>query len=311
MIDWAFVLTPLLVLPIVLLFRFIGCGELHGASDDTSGPPKTEYRDHILANTDVIAYWRLIDPEKSSTAVEEKGRWNGGYNATALPDEPPTASDGGSHVATGQILTGLPSLVTLEPTVPGRDFDGGWVVVSDNFLKTSPNARLYTDEFTIEAWVKPTPAVVADYEYTLVHAIGSFLQPTAVVPTSNGFTLFVNREARWQAVLAPHPGVVFSSPPYVPLVKSHVALTVQKTPAGQTQAQLFVNGAPSEAVTISDYAPPHGAFLLIGAANKNSDPSADPPVPRQPFLGQIQEVVLYKKALDAKDIFRHFKNFPT
>ena len=38
MIDWAVVLTPLLVLPIVLLFRFIGCGELHGAPEETIPP---------------------------------------------------------------------------------------------------------------------------------------------------------------------------------------------------------------------------------------------------------------------------------
>ena len=49
MIDWAVVLTPLLVLPIVLLFRFIGCGELHGAPEETI-PPTNQYRDHILAN---------------------------------------------------------------------------------------------------------------------------------------------------------------------------------------------------------------------------------------------------------------------
>ena len=310
MIDWAVVLTPLLVLPIVLLFRFIGCGELHGAPEETI-PPTNQYRDHILANPDVIAYWRLIEPEKSNSASDEKGAWNGDYRVASLADEPPTATTGGSHVATGQILTGLPSLITLEPAVPGRDFDGGFVVISDKFTSTPANAHLYTEEFTIEAWVKPTPTFVPDYEYTLFQAIGTYRRPNETDQTAHGFSLFANRQGSWQAVLAPHPDVLFPSPPYVPLVKSHVAFTVQKTAAGQVQAQLFVNGAPSEAVTISFYSPPHGAFLLIGAANKNSDPSINPPVPRQPFLGQIQEVVLYKKALEAKDIFRHFKNFPS
>ncbi len=308
MIDWTFVLTPLLVLPIVLLFRFVGCGVLHGVSDDTSAPTDA-YRAHILADADVIAYWRLIDAEGINSAKDEQDGWSGDYRATPLADEPPTPSAAGSKGATGQILTAQPSLLDTEPGLSGRNFDGGWVVVSDRFLSTPPNARLYTEEFTIEAWVSPKPSIVPGYEYTLFDAIGFYRKPLDTDQTSNGFSLFVDRQGRWQAVLSPHPDVLFSSPPLVPIIRSHVALSVQKTPAGQFQAQLFVNGAPSEDVSISFYSPPDGAFLLIGAANKNSDPSVDPPVPHQPFLGQIQEVVLYKKALDGADIYKHFKNF--
>ena len=49
--DWAFLLVPFLVLPIVLLFRFVGCGSF-GAADApevSPGPVHPRYRDYIMA----------------------------------------------------------------------------------------------------------------------------------------------------------------------------------------------------------------------------------------------------------------------
>lgn len=55
MTVWAFVLTPLLVLPIVLLLRFIGCRSF----DPEPAPPETpkapRYRDLIMGEDDIIA----------------------------------------------------------------------------------------------------------------------------------------------------------------------------------------------------------------------------------------------------------------
>ena len=51
MTEWIIVLTPLLVLPIVLLFRFVGCGSPELSNEPVTqqvpaGPPR--YRDYIL-----------------------------------------------------------------------------------------------------------------------------------------------------------------------------------------------------------------------------------------------------------------------
>ena len=104
MTEWILFLPPLLVLPIVLLFRFVGCGEqLALAQPDPAPtpqptptpaptptpPPDTEkrgppprYRDYILGldltgdvidksivpnGADVVAYWRLIDDPKPAS----------------------------------------------------------------------------------------------------------------------------------------------------------------------------------------------------------------------------------------------------
>src|SRR4051812_29955949 len=87
MVDLTLVAVPLLVLPVVLLFRFVGCAQianLGGPAPDVL-PPPPKYRDYILSDpaatapgtvrahpevrpnkNDVIAYWRLVDPEKIS-----------------------------------------------------------------------------------------------------------------------------------------------------------------------------------------------------------------------------------------------------
>src|SRR5687767_2650457 len=112
MTEWAWVLTPLLVLPIVLLFRFVGCALIAGleepeqaAPGPTPAPPTPtpptdtkppNYRKYILGEqpnpglvnafpavvpngADVIAYWRLIDAPTNAKADDEKNFQDGDY----------------------------------------------------------------------------------------------------------------------------------------------------------------------------------------------------------------------------------------
>src|SRR5450631_3969026 len=97
MIDWAFVLTPLLVLPIALMFRFVGCTSFSAADAPTPVDKPPRYRDYIMAvpgnpgtvknpgvkpnAADVIGYWRLVDAA-STVAKDEKGFQDGAYVAT-------------------------------------------------------------------------------------------------------------------------------------------------------------------------------------------------------------------------------------
>jgi hypothetical protein len=78
------------------------------------------------------------------------------------------------------------------------------------------------------------------------------------------------------------------------------------TETSKKKVTIFANGkifGPSLAEY--DYSPPDGVPLFIGVKNIESDP-ANPPVPRNPVLSSIQEVVLYEKVLSVADIKKHY-----
>jgi hypothetical protein len=143
MIDWAFVLTPILVLPIVLLVRFVGCSSFSaGDSPPPDKPPR--YRDYIMTVSNnpgpvphpdtkpnaanVVGYWRLVDSPGSTVAKDEKGFQDGTYVATpaGLPAVPPTSTDAGSEAAPGTIVTGQTGLIGSDPALC-RLYIGGHV----------------------------------------------------------------------------------------------------------------------------------------------------------------------------------------
>jgi hypothetical protein len=186
MTDWVFVLVPLLVLPIILLFRFVGCGlNLKGELSEIPLPKKTlppevapfepvptlapSYRDTIVAEPATIAYWRLVDDPSDipaggalPEAKDEKNFASGKYITVpgGLPLVEPGA-EAGSEPADGDFDPYQASLIANEPaSTKCRNFNGGYV-----FVEFKPG--LYTDEFTIETWVKPQWIQKTDYEHTL------------------------------------------------------------------------------------------------------------------------------------------------
>lgn len=342
MTDWAFVLTPLLVLPIVLLFRFVGCGlDVRGELEPTppsaapppSGPslpppsnttptppvdppPKyPKYKQYILGvqpnpgqvknssvvpnGGDVIAYWRLIDAA-STVADDEKDFRDGDYlQGYALPPVNPTAGAAGSKARNpAQFILGQNSLIVTEGSVMCRVFDGGHVLVP--FVP-----GLYTDQFTIEAWIK-ADAFDVDYEYSLFDARGRYALPGTTV-ANRGFRVFVNRQKGWQVQLAPANANLFPVAPLVPLTtQTHVALTVDGAAGGPKTVNLYVDGKliPPSPVTVTAYNRPDGAPLFIGVENTEENPAQAPQL-RHPVLCRIQEVVLHRKALAVAEIENH------
>src|SRR3954464_3129900 len=125
MTVWAYVLTPALVLPIVLLFRFVGCAKLAGLGEGTDPAPETppepekvpRYRDYIMGvqnnpgsvpnvavqpnKADVIAYWRLVDEPTDTVAHDEKQFQHGEFHTI-----PPLPQVPGSEGAQGIFFTG-------------------------------------------------------------------------------------------------------------------------------------------------------------------------------------------------------------
>jgi hypothetical protein len=319
MTDWAFVLVPLLVLPIILLFRFVGCGlNTKGELEPEIPLPKKaippevspfepvptkapSYRDTIVAEPGVIAYWRLVDDPSdipagggAPEAKDEKNFQNGKYITVpgGLPQVEPGA-EAGSKPADGDFDPYQTSLIANEPaSTKCRSFNGGYMLV-----EFKPG--LYTDEFTLEAWIKPLWTQTKDYDHVLVGAGG-------------GFWIFANGEDgedRWRVYLAQSDSVVDIQP--APIVAhnatTHLAVTVKTgTETSKKKVTIFANGkifGPSLAEY--DYSPPDGVPLFIGVKNIEPDP-ANPPVPRHPVLSSLQEVVLYEKVLSVADIKKHY-----
>jgi hypothetical protein len=341
---WVVVLTPLLVLPLVLLFRFVGCGlELTGSAEpDIPLPPRDppptppsppleptpittppNYRGYILgefpnpglvknpgavpSGADVIAYWRLVDAAGSPTALDEKHFQDGTYQkGHVLPPITPSISTPGS---TGRnpahFIDGQDSLIDSDPVVKCHQFEGGHV-------RVNYKAGLYTDQFTIEAWIR-AEAFDTDFEYVLFDAGGTYALPGGGSPAGRGFRVFVNRQKGWQVQLAPGNAPLFGSGG-VPLgARTHVAVTVGENVIAsggvEKVVSLYIDGqpVPPSPVTVKlppGYNRPDGAPLFIGVENEEQNP-AQPVRLRRPMIARIQEVVLHRKALTREEIENH------
>jgi hypothetical protein len=339
-ILWTFLLAPLLVLPILLLFRFVGCGlDVVGTGSPAEQPPAQpppppaslpppsqpsqpsqppsdgkppNYRDYIMGESttgtpkhpikpnkaDVIGYWRLTDPAGSTVAKDEKGFQDGTYvSGTALLNVNPTAGIGGSEAAPGDI-EGKPGLIVSDPAALGRSFKGG-------FVRVPFKPDLYTDEFTIEAWILP-PALRPNYEHMLFDCGGRYALPGSTA-RDRGFRVFEDRAGHWQVRVAIGATDVYVSPPLVPRPdRSHFALVMQNSgAAGAKQLMIYVGGKLTVSETLPSYARPDNVPLFIGVENTTTTVAGNP-VFRHPFMSQIQEVVLHKKPLSADEIENHF-----
>jgi hypothetical protein len=317
MTDWVVIVTPLLVLPIVLLFRFVGCGgpKLNDepiVEQVPSAPPR--YRDYILPDPDVpnlgsvknyfvvpkaedvIAYWRLVDTF-GIVAIDEKGFQHGTYHTVASPIVEQPNGEAGSENAnpggSGIVKLASKGLIDSDTKKKGATFLGG-------FVEIPVREGLYTAEFTIEAWYSPAWGInLTGYEHTLFSA-GA---PTANSSPRTGFSLYVDRQNRWRLRLAPAGEITLSSSaPFVDLkdtTRTHVALTM-KANGAQKQVRLYVNAVEAGHADVG-YVPPNGP-LLIAIADK---PDIDGLQAYRPFVGTIQEVVLHNKALTAAEIENH------
>jgi hypothetical protein len=347
MTEWVFVLVPFLVLPIVVLFRFVGCAWIAGLEEGSppektgqttppppppSSPPSPppqqppltpvytnppNYQKYILGESgnpglvknssvqpnsaDVIAYWRLVDAAASTVAKDMKAFQDGLYvEGAVLPAINPTPTVPGSEGRNpGHFVPGEDSLINSDKAQKCRYFDGGYV-------RVPYKPGLYTDEFTIEAWIR-TDTLALGFEHTLFDAGGRYAAPAGTPVAERGFRIFANRDRSWQMRLGSTKTDLFPAPPFVPLgARTHIAVTLQNDgPAGvQKKITLYVDGKATGSVTVPSYAAPHDAPLLIGVENMTNQPTAGENL-RTPLLCRVQEVVLHRKALSKEEIENH------
>ena len=119
-----------------------------------------------------------------------------------------------------------------------------------------------------------------------------------------GFALYANGANESVIRLAPFGVLTLDqAPPVVSLTaKAHIALTVEAQGSGRL-VRLFIDGNPAGKTLLVTYDAPAGWDLLIGAANRMANPGSLEI--SRPFIGQIQEVVLHRKALSAKELQNH------
>ena len=283
MIDWYIVLTPLLVLPILLLFRFVGCDVVFGLTGGS-------YSQLLLNVSSLVAYWRLGDLNDDPQAKDEKGLHHGIYG-----EPPATGPNPPSQAASGEALQGQPGLIKDETDRKSVDFQGGYVVVP--FA-----AALDTPSFTVEAWVFP-----GDWQPGNHHAV--FNSGESDGPTVRGSSLIAlwndaQQKAFWSAALGTSAGVVTISGLEVksPATKTYLALT-HDAASGTATFYVATRGDDwhlLQTQSVSDYQPAQFNTLYIGAAHvalpAQPLPPPAPPVDF-PFIGRIQEVALYNQAI--------------
>ena len=283
-----FILTPLLLLPILLPFRFVGCSVIAGLDDTPAAPavpppppppPIPNYRDIVMKDAaDIIGYWRLVDP--SIDAFDETGKHKGSYRISADAD-----------VAPGNFVSGQTSLIPTKPAVSCQFYNGGYVIVP-------ADPALFTDEFTIEAWVRPDFGTGA--EHTVFQAGGHYRAPLDVNPDYHGFRIYATAGRAWQVDLAAS-GAVLAPPPLIPSGSSptHLAVSVQRTTPSTTRVALYIDGKlAGENSALPFFSRANGAPLLIATRGDESEPSdqqskAQPDI-STPLRGALQEVVLYR-----------------
>jgi len=324
MTDWPFLLTPLAVLAILLLFRFVGCASILGIEDWEAGEGPSGYRKTVL-DDNPVSYWRLQDKQSeeppgpttpntpvsgpAGKAKDETGNNHGTYKAVIVQ---PGAQFPDSPSAPQPI--GGPSL-TLE--APGLLAQGGdantSLSVDGGYVEVPFSSSLLLKSFTVEAFVRP------EWDPQETGLFRTVIALNTVAPQKTfGFGIFAGPDPEaqppgsgidvWQVWLADGTNWIPIKDPNRDLAlvdftkTSYVAATYDDT-TKKLNMYVYVGGVnqdldlahPVSDVTVA-YSPvaDQTKSLLIGMHR----PPVGGALPvYHPFKGRIQEVAVYDKAL--------------
>lgn len=324
MTDWYFLLAPIAVLAVLLLFRFVGCS--FQASEATYV--------QVIEDTTPVAFFLLRETQGATVASNDVGSPDG------IIDANPPAIDAGqpSWHSTDVGVPGLdfgvtdPLLVPYDPspTNAAIRFRGGSVQVSASL----PPLNNLT-EFTVEVLLHP--------EWDLVTALGSyycvlesadFVQVGAQPPPQKnaGFGIYAGPDDPadpasqyfWQVWLGvgedgfervfpmPYvdvPGNPVSNPgPNVTADPTYLAFTFSQT-LGQASLYIYTPDRDIDYTTYPlnplPYLPAANALSIGIAPQGPLFPPFQGATPLYPFLGLIGELAIYDRVLDESTLRNH------
>ena len=312
-------LVPILVLAVVALFAFAGCSSFAAEPsqsppagpgpgpgpdpDPTKQPhpdptPPPPYQDVISNETGLRGYWRLGEAAGATTAADSK--------PVVAMRRPGTYKPG--------VTLGEPGALRLgkDATDTAAAFDGtGFVEIDTHDDVVNPPLS-----FSIEAWVRPAFTGAAT---------GTIVASIEGRPERRGFALEVVQDAAGvlkAQVRVGDGGLTAPTPVQAALGPStldgwrHVVATYD----GVTkQLQLYVTTGPTPTMSAAPgpvvYKPADTTNdpFRIGAGRDENQFSVGgvPTPPANLFVGRIDEVALYDRALDAATVADHFAKATT
>lgn len=321
-----FVLTPLAVLLILLLFGFTGCASFGAASDAVPPPAGTPYDQVIKGEASLVAYWRLAEPAGTPVpgtgkAIDQKGAHNGNYNKAVITADPKRHS----FSAPGTITLGItPGLLDLK--TPLDQSVNPCIEVNGSFVEVPFDSNINASPFTFEAWI--IPEFGGDPQgnfYCLVESSS----PVGGVQKKVGWGLYAgpadptktNQPYQWQVWMGDgmkfqKVGIATDNVQFNKL--TYLALTFDPGVASNnlklflyypdTKQDLSAASIAPLQATVTGFKPnnsPGGGTFLIGMGRNLFPGVTVDPVALQPFLyafhGKIQEVAFYNTALTPND----------
>jgi hypothetical protein len=291
---WIYFAVPLSILPLVMLFGFVGCG-LHSEGTAPPETPETPtpdpYHTVIEKTPELVAYWPLGESEGTTAhdavGPAPDGSHPGKYKNWTAPPDPVLGAD----AANGVLTLGQPGLIPNDPSRQSIAVDGGYVEVPFD-------GALNTPKFTVEAIVQTGWDDTAVPAYRLVLASR---EEVGAAVNIRGLTLFANPTNHWEARIGIDTPAAAAAPAGDPPILLGKTEFLAVTYDGTTLA-LYVDGNLRGSVQPGPlYAPNSSRPLYIGA---REDPTG---APIYPFKGQLQEVAYYSRALSADEILAHMK----
>lgn len=329
MSDPLMLLIPIAVLAIVLLFPFVGCvgvdpdvheqtekerdeargkvGDLEkqiaddkkqDEDDKAAAAEAAKYQNVVLAEPDLVCYWRLNEPDSASPQAID-----------SAPDEPKP----GAYMLVQGLLHGQAGPLSPKNAPNAAvEFLGteGYVEVNYHPLLNPP------EDFTIELWVRPPvppepvvepQVVVGSYELNPMGQMirGYLLELLPGTPQMIGGRVGSGTGATTIAAALPQPGLVDGW--------HHVVMTYSGK--ADKRLRLYVDAADAKfdkevspaTGTPVEYEANVSMPLRIGAGQPEG-PGLSPAVAGLFFKGRIDEVALYRVALEGAAVQKHFQS---
>jgi hypothetical protein len=241
-----------------------------------------------------VAFWQLNEPNGSSTAVDTVGSFDGSY----VP---------GTGSFTFGVPTGVPHDTNLAVNVTG----GATISIPYAIEINSPGA------FSVEGWFQPASLAANGNDYRT--PLSSMSNPYGAGPT--GWLVYQTGGNNW--AWWPYNGFwtgvqLTDTDPIVAGQWYHLAMTYD----GTTLA-FYVNGVAKASGTDSGFVQ-NGNVPVGGAASYNYNYNTTPGLPPggssptvlgwrsdsgfNPFIGSMDDVAVYNKALTPAQIQNHFLN---